>query len=97
MFEITFRELQELLTEAAELGAKAALAQSGHLKPMISKSEAYRIYKRGKVDRWIREGLVVPVKDGINSSTMRIDRIQIDTVAKTSNRISWYNNHDQQV
>jgi hypothetical protein len=91
--DLTRKELQQMLTDAAEAGARNALIESGHLSPTISKAEAGRLYGRGTVDRWIAEGLVPVIKDGTNSSKIRIDRALIKQVANTSNRASWYNHH----
>lgn len=77
--------LASMLADAAELGAQIALGKSGLLKPYISKRESYRMYGRGTVDRWMEEGLVVPIKDGMDSSKLRIDRKQIESVAKSYN------------
>jgi hypothetical protein len=81
--------LMALLQDAAELGASAVLAKSGILKPYISKSDAYRMYGESAVDRWIAEGLVTPRKDGGHSAKWRIDRQEIEAVAKASNRPSY--------
>lgn len=56
--EITIGQLSELLKDAAELGAQRALSGAGILKPNLKKSEAYTIYGRSIVDRWIRERLI---------------------------------------
>ena len=92
MYQFTHKELLGLLSEAAEAGANKALIESGALKPFISKNQADKSYGRRNVDRWIREGLVIAIKDGTNSSSVRIDRVKIDLVSKSSNRASWYNN-----
>lgn len=91
MSDITLSKinLQLLLQDAAELGAKAALTATGVLKPYISKSEAYRTYGESIVDRWIKEGLVTPRKDGQTSAKWRIERVEIEAVAKASNRPSY--------
>lgn len=89
--ELSFAQLQSLLSEAAEQGAKKALISVGKISPFISRSEAYRRYGKRQVDRWIAEGIVSVIKDGTNTSKTRIDLMQIETVAKASNRISWYN------
>lgn len=81
--------LDALLADAAELGATAALSKSGAIKPYLSKSEAYRSYGETLVDRWIKEGLITARKDGGNSAKWRIDRQQIEAVAKASNRPSY--------
>ena len=55
-------QLEQLLSSAAELGAKSALRQMGVDKTQISKAEAYRRYSRRRIDRWVREGKITPVK-----------------------------------
>lgn len=62
MIELHEFQLRDLLSTAAELGAKEALRKVGMDKKQISKAEAYRIYDRWRVDRWIREGKIIPVK-----------------------------------
>ena len=84
--EIELFELRCLLTDAVELGAKKALQEAGILKPYLKKSEAYRLYGRGIVDRWIEEGLIKIRKDGNQSAAWRLDRIELEVVAKSLNR-----------
>lgn len=86
MMEIELFELRRLLTDAVELGAKKALQEAGILKPYLKKSEAYRLYGRGIVDRWIEEGLIKIRKDGNQSAAWRLDRIELEIVAKSLNR-----------
>ena len=87
------KHLKDLLSDAVEIGFKKGLMTSTmseiKLKPYISKREAHRLYGRAIVERWIKEGLVKEIKDGDNSSTVRIDRIQIEIIAKSSNRSSF--------
>lgn len=82
-------EFRNALADAAELGAKKALEGAGLLRPYLKLSEAKRIYGAATVKRWIKERLILPVKDGDSTSTVRIDRLQIETVAKTANRSSY--------
>jgi hypothetical protein len=81
MMEIELFELRRLLTDAVELGAKKALQEAGILKPYLKKSEAYRLYGRGIV-----EGLIKIRKDGNQSAAWRLDRIELEIVAKSLNR-----------
>ena len=87
------RHLKDLLADAVEIGFKKGLmtgtVSETKLKPYISKKQASKLYGRAIVDRWIKEGLVKEIKDGDNSSTIRIDRIQIEIIAKSSNRSSF--------
>lgn len=76
-----------------EVGYRKCAAECGLLKPYISQKEAFDKYGRGTVERWIDEGLIVVVKDGPGSSKCRIKRDEIELVAATSNRESWFENH----
>lgn len=84
--EISRSQLATLLAQAAELGAKKALSETGVIKPYLKKSEAYRLYGRANVERWIQEGLVTPRKDGNDSAAWRLERIELNAIAMTSNR-----------
>lgn len=92
----TFEEkhLKDLLADAFEIGFKKGLLTASSveikLKPYISKSESYRLYGRSLVDRWIASNLIREIKDGENNSSIRIDRIQLELVAKASNRASTF-------
>jgi len=72
-------ELTTILKIAAKAGAEKALAGSGGLPESISKAEAYRLYGRGNVDRWLQEWL-------IQVSDKNIDRVKLERVAAASNR-----------
>ena len=78
-------EFINVLTAAAELGAKKALIEADLLRPYISLAAANRKYGEGTVERWAQEGLIDIIQDGPGSN-YRIDRIQIEAVAKTANR-----------
>jgi hypothetical protein len=82
-------EYRNALIDAAELGAKKALQEVGLIKPYMKLREAQRQYGESIVNRWILEGLIDAIKDGDRNASVRIDRIQIETVAKTCNRASY--------
>ncbi len=63
-------------------------------KPYMSLNQAYKMYGRKTVDRWIEEGLIDIMKDGTNTSKCRILRERIELVAAMSNRASWYEHHE---
>lgn len=86
-------ELVSLLSEAVALGGKKVLVDSLQLKPYVTKSEAYKAYGRRNVDRWLKEGLIKQIKDGDSNYSIRIDRMQIESVASACNRVSFYQNH----
>lgn len=87
MVQLETYQLRQMLTDAAELGAQRALEKVGVTPTTISKSEAYRLYGRAAVDRWATQGLITPIRDGLNKSRVRFDRQKLETVAKTSNRV----------
>jgi hypothetical protein len=83
--EISIPHLRVMLAESAELGATKALIGAGVIKPFLKKAEAYRLYGRTNVDRWLKAQLITPRKDGDSSSSIRIDRQEIEIVAKANN------------
>ena len=87
--EITRSQLAQLMAEAAEIGATRALSAIGAIKPYLKKSEAYRMYGKANVERWLMEGLITPRKDGDNSAAWRLDRTELQAIAKASNRHSY--------
>lgn len=91
MNEITLPRsvLSAMLADAAEIGANAAMGKAGMIRPYLSKQEAFKTYGRTVVERWIKEGLVTPRKDGSDTAKWRIDRTEIESVAKASNRPSY--------
>jgi hypothetical protein len=72
-------ELTPILRNAAKAGAEKALAQCGALPGGVTKADAYRLYGRGNVDRWLREGL-------LEVSNKNLDRVKLERVAAASNR-----------
>ena len=75
-------ELVLLFTRSAAAGAAKALAKCGNQPKAVSKSQAYRVYGRSDVDRWLAEGLIHAVKN-------RIDKAALERVACRSNRITY--------
>lgn len=82
-------EYRNALVDAAEAGATKALMDVGLLKPYLKLREAYRLYGEAIVNRWIREGLVRVIKDGTRNASIRIDRLELLTVARTANRATY--------
>jgi len=83
------KDLVELLRSAAEQGASNALTEGEQLKCQITKAEAYRIYGRGNVDRWVNEGLINPTHCKDNLLKKCLDRTKLEAVAASSNRTTY--------
>jgi len=76
------KELSLLLTRISAAGAAKALALCGNQPNSVSKSQAYRLYGRSIVDRWLREGL-------IHFTNKHVERAKLKQVAAASNRITY--------
>jgi hypothetical protein len=76
------KELIILLRNASAQSAEKALVSAGLLQVNYTKSEAYQIYGRSNVDRWVDEGL-------ISVFNKRIDRARLEAVAASSNRATY--------
>ena len=85
------------LIDACELGATKALAKVGSIKPYLKLREAQRIYGSAIVNRWAEEGLITLIKDGDRNASVRIDRMEIEAVAKTSNRSSYLRTEERRI
>jgi len=81
--EINPFQLKIIAQAAAELGAISALIRTGKVKPYLNKSEAFKAFGRAKVESWVREGLISVRKDGDYSAAWRIDRFEIELLAKS--------------
>lgn len=82
-FQISSQQLKIIIQEAAEMGAILALTQVGKLKPYLKKSEAFRKYGRANIENWVQNGLITIRKDGNHSAGWRIDRSEVEAIAKS--------------
>jgi len=83
------RELVRLLKNAVTVGAEKALIENVALPEYLGKADAYRLYGRSNVDRWINEKLIHLESSGGKINKQVIKRKQLDSVAETSNRITY--------
>lgn len=87
MAEISTTEihLKNLLNHAGIMAANQVLINIGKIPAAIKRSEAIKLYGRGNVDRWVKEGLLKPIQDGSNAS-VRYSLQELTGVALASNR-----------
>ncbi|MGO3307860.1 MAG: hypothetical protein ACTILG_14465, partial [Sphingobacterium sp.] len=83
-----YKELAMLLKKATEQGVKNAIKEEHPVPDRLTKADAYRLYGRSNVDRWFREGLISPQQPA-NTSQIFLDRSELETVAASSNRITY--------
>jgi len=81
-------ELATLLKNAAEQGTANAIKEERPVPDQLTKADAYRLYGRSNVDRWLREGLISkqPTAD---TSQIFLDRSELEAVAASNNRITY--------
>jgi hypothetical protein len=78
-------ETINMMLEIAELAVLKRDIDKGDEKPYISFREASRRYGAGVVKGWRDQGSIIFLQDGPNKK-IRIDRMQLEAVAKASNR-----------
>ena len=83
------KDFSHLLFNAIHEGVSKALMETSGLPLYISKADAYRTYGRSNVDRWVTEGLITPTTDRNKDSKNFIDRLKLDKVAASCNRITY--------
>ena len=76
---MSIRELTAILNSATAHGTQQAMTVTRLVQDSYSKSNAYQLYGRSNVDRWISEGL-------ITIDNKKIDRLKLEAVAAASNR-----------
>ncbi|WP_256009442.1 hypothetical protein [Desertivirga xinjiangensis] len=82
-------DLTSILKNTTTIGAAKALTQAGVLADQISKSEAYRLFGRSNVDRWVQEGLIHLRSANGKVLYKCIDRSKLEAIAHSSNRITY--------
>jgi len=78
-------DLSRLLQFAVLDGADKVILQNKILPDYYTKAQAYRLYGRSNIDRWIGEGLIIPAK----FSRKCIERTALEHVACSSNRATY--------
>ena len=79
-------EFARILLESVTDGTEKVLSENAIQKSWVSKADAYRLYGRTHVDRWINAGLFSPSAGQIFISPSGIDRIKLEAVSAASNR-----------
>ncbi|MDB5008523.1 MAG: hypothetical protein JWP45_2916 [Mucilaginibacter sp.] len=87
---LDLHQLNVMLREAAQLGAKEALVQAGLLSRYLTKSTACEHYGRGTVEDWIKEGRIVAHKRGNNNSKVQLDRLELEALVKADELIVYF-------
>ncbi|MGF7079727.1 hypothetical protein [Mucilaginibacter sp. UYCu711] len=82
-------DLLVLLRESAETGVTNVACAQEPIQPQITKAEAYRLYGRSIVDRWIAEKLISPLGSKKSDSSKWFDRSKLAAIAASSNRITY--------
>ena len=78
-------QMVNLMIDVAKLSSMQTLIEMNLVKSHLSEREAKRKYGPTIIKRWRDEGLIKYLQDG-PGKTIRIDLLQIEAVAKASNR-----------
>lgn len=79
------KALEKIIEQQIETTVNKTLVGTGSLKRFLKKTEAYRLYGRNAIDRWVSQGLLQSHKDGVSAGVYRIDRFELERVAKHLN------------
>ena len=75
----------KLISEAYAQGFKKALETSGGLPTYLSKNKAYAIYKRKRVETWIRMKLITPIPvSGKKNGEVQLSRERLELLDSLS-------------
>jgi hypothetical protein len=81
-------EFAHLLSMLAIQGAERALSMTDGFKATLTRADAYRLYGRTNVDRWVAEGLIHTT--GLaGKSSKTFNRTALEQVAAASNRVTY--------
>jgi hypothetical protein len=82
-------ELRALIVDAMEIAKIGTRIAEDKEHSFISERQAFKLFGSGFVQRWTKEGLITPIKDGNASSKKRYNRMELEVLAKTSNRSTY--------
>ena len=58
-------------------------------KATLTRADAYRLYGRTSIDRWVAEGLIRAAGETGKTSKQIFNRTALERVAATSNRVTY--------
>lgn len=85
--ELNQFQLCALLEYVAEISAINALILVGKIRPYLNKSQAERKHSRKEIEQWITKGWIKVRKDGDDSAPLRIDRLELESIARANDFI----------
>lgn len=84
--------MRDVLKDIAKAGAIQALIETGQLKPFVTKAEAYRLYGRSNVEKWIRNGLITP--RGGCGEKWRLERAEMEAIVASASLAAYINSKE---
>lgn len=79
-------KLSNVFKEAVLQGVENVITEEQLFADTLSKNEAYKMYGRSNVDRWLKEKLIIVSHTGKKGM---IERQRLEQVAACSNRFSY--------
>ena len=82
-------ELSGLLIGAVKKGAGELLLKDHFSEDFMTKQDAFKLFGRSTVERWIKEKLLIPLLRDGKVVKKCIERKKLHAIAAKSNRISY--------
>ena len=94
---MSLTQYRAALIDFGQIAVTRALTELGLIKTTLTKAEAYRKCGRAQIDRWLKEGLLNPVRDAPGNVRWRIDRTELEVVIRASNRHTFLNTEERRI
>lgn len=88
MIELNEHQLLNLLTKAAEAGARRALIGAGMESPTMSWNQAVKVFGQAAMLNWKKAGLIQPIQQGMGA-VHKYSVSQLVELALTENRAQY--------
>ncbi|WP_286850688.1 MULTISPECIES: hypothetical protein [Sphingobacterium] len=88
--DLNHYQLCSLLEYVAEITSIKVLIHVGKIRPYLNKSQAERKYGRKLIEEWISRGWITVRKDGDLSAPLRINRLELESIARANDFIRHY-------
>lgn len=86
------RYITAAVARSAQQAAQKALEMAGIAAPFLTANKANKQYGRIRVERWIKNGLVKPIREG-GGAAMRLPVSELIAAAMNEDGVFFYDKH----
>lgn len=94
--QIELYQLKNIIMTASRLGATMVLTEMNPASDNLSQREAWKLYGRSRVEKWVEQGLLKPRREGASANCKkyfsRTDLIAVDNAEKISSTFEYNEN-----